>query len=448
MKASREPLVMSVLLLLAAGPAGAAIVKGPMLQDVRPDAITVVVETDDGAACQVEWDDDFGRSAPLPGTPLPGAGQHAEGSLAGLEPSTCYPYRVRCGDAVSPAGSFCTAPAVDEPFRFVVLGDTRTQHDRHAEVVAAVAAEGVDFYINTGDLVSDGGNPDHWQIFFDIEAELLRNLPFYPVVGNHDDVDGEIPIYSRLFAIPPGSGSEHYYAFDYGNTRFLALDNQAAALARPEDGSEQARWLEAELARIEADPAVRHVFVLVHGNMYSADDGRSGDEGLRAWRDRFLQAGVDAVYSGHDHHYARGLADNGLPFAVAGGGGAPLYDLREGFETAGEPIEVAVWGWLPEPGDKPFTLLWTRKVHHYILIEIAGDHVSACTKEVPAGSADPGVAFDCWEWGAEEDPDPDPDPEDPGKKGGGCITGGTASASLALLLCLAALGCLIRRRRG
>jgi predicted phosphodiesterase len=433
-----HPAIIILALALLPTWALAGIVKGPFLQDARPDRVTVALETDADQACSVSWGTGLGNR-----TLLLADGIHHEAVIEGLQPSTCYAYQAECDGLTAPAGSFCSAPQGDEPFRFVVLGDTRSDHEAHAAVIQAVAAEGVDFVINTGDLVSNGGDEADWVPFFEIEAELLRDLPLYPVVGNHDESGGEIVNYARLFAPPTeSSGNENYYSFRYGNALFLVLDNQAATLGRPEDDSQQGRWLLSELESSANDASLDHTFVLVHANMYSADDGRSGDEGLRQWRDLFVEHGVDLVFSGHDHHYARGEADNGLSFVVAGGGGAPLYDFRPGFAATGQPLEVSVWGWLPEPGDKPFTLIWTRKIHHYVLVEIQSGRFKACTKAVIPGVNSAGVAFDCWSTGHL---DPGPGPDDPGPGGSGCATADHATAGGLWLI---ALGWLWRRRRG
>jgi phosphodiesterase/alkaline phosphatase D-like protein len=52
-------------------------------------------------------------------------------------------------------GSFKTAPSGPADFQFVVYGDTRTRHDMHRRVVAAVIKHGIpDFVMHTGDLSS------------------------------------------------------------------------------------------------------------------------------------------------------------------------------------------------------------------------------------------------------------------------------------------------------
>ncbi|MEA3307196.1 MAG: hypothetical protein U9Q34_05385, partial [Elusimicrobiota bacterium] len=47
----------------------------------------------------------------------------------------------------------------------------------------------------------------------------------------------------------------------------------------------------------------------------------------------FEKYGVDIVFSGHDHSYER-LYKNGIYYVIAGGGGAPLYDMTKKHENS------------------------------------------------------------------------------------------------------------------
>jgi predicted phosphodiesterase len=417
-----------LLALLVPAQALAGIARGPWLQDVRTDRITVVAETDDGSECTLEWGywgEGFGRSRPMAAE-----GDHHEAVLDGLVPSNCYNYRIECGRRLSPDATFCTAPLPGESFSFVVFGDTRSDHQAHEAVARAIRAEGVDFYINTGDLVSDGTLETDWDYFFAAEKELLLETPFYPVIGNHDNDGGNVDIYTRLFTLPAASSeSERYYAFTYGNARFIVLDNQSCWLGCPEDQTAQGEWFASELEATAENALIEHTFVLIHENMYSAKEDRNGDEGLRLWRDRMLERGVDWVFSGHDHHYVRGVADNGLPFIVTGGGGAPLYEVRQECLTQGEPLEAENYGWLPEPGFNPYTIYYSLMVHHYIRVDITGPHFSACTKQVDGSADRPGEIIDCFTYGDK--------PKDP-KMGCSCEAS-SPGASLAGLFFLAFL---------
>ena len=86
----------------------------------------------------------------------------AQVRLAGLRPATRYYYRFRQGRAVSPVGSFRTAPPPRSPatVRFAVSGDadatpgpTGAPAFNRFEVYGRMAAEGNDFNVNLGDTI-------------------------------------------------------------------------------------------------------------------------------------------------------------------------------------------------------------------------------------------------------------------------------------------------------
>jgi len=144
-------------------------------------------------------------------------------------------------------GSFKTAPRGTADFQFAVYGDTRTRHDVHRRVIAAVMKNGMpDFVLHTGDLVADGADPALWPVFFDIERELLRNVAFYPSLGNHERNNHQFYDFFNL--------TTPYYSFDWGKAHFIVLcsdiGNAATSnAARESFWTEQVRWLEEDLAK-------------------------------------------------------------------------------------------------------------------------------------------------------------------------------------------------------
>ncbi len=311
---------LAALALFAGLPvaARAAFVKGPYLQDVAQDGVVVSVQLDAESPCTVDWSagDETGSVT------SPSADFH-EVALTGLSTGTVYDYRVTCGDDVSDPASFVTAPHVDAPFAFVVMGDTRTDTEAHQGVVGAVlsAVGEPDFYVNTGDLVENGDDGDQWSDFFDIERDLLAGAPFYPVAGNHDDVAND-SYYVQFFHLPASDApSENWYAFRYGNALFVVLDTNEDFVT----GSEQADWLEATLDSADADPTIRHVFAFFHHPAYSS--GAHGvfdaDEcaEVRTYIAPVLaEHGVEIVFNGHDHHYERSYPEltDGVTWVVTG----------------------------------------------------------------------------------------------------------------------------------
>jgi 3',5'-cyclic AMP phosphodiesterase CpdA len=236
-----------------------------------------------------------------------------------LKPGTTYYYEAFPGKAGT--GSFKTAPLDSVPFEFVVYGDTRTRHDVHRAVVAAILAHAKpDFLMHTGDLVADGRDPSLWPIFFDAERELLRTAAFYPALGNHER--NAVNFRDFLDAKP-------YYSFNWGGAHFTVIDsdiNNAGSTQAEREAfwQEQTTWLKADL-QTAANASFR--FVFAHHPPITAVKRRQGDNPqMIALEPMFEALHVNAAFFGHDHNYQHYLK-NGVHYFVTGGGGAPLYDV-------------------------------------------------------------------------------------------------------------------------
>ncbi len=334
-------IVLVFCMALGSPDAEAAVVRrGPWLQQVTGEHAIVVWETQDEATVHVR----YGTTPAMEERSADSGGLHHEVRLDGLGVGTTIYYALYEEDeALTETCSFTSATGPETAFRFVVFGDNRSDAVAHGAVVNGILAEpGLAFVINSGDMVGSGEVESDWETFFDIEGELLAHMPDWPTIGNHEAHDGEVPIYDRLFALPTeGTGTEHYYAFTFGNSRFLVLDGHVEVepwyqcllqlkaydecFTRAQDA-----FIADELERAVADPAIRHIFVTTHMGPYSSKEGRTGSSQMRAWLPRFLQYGVDVVFSGHDHYYEHGVSGNGIDYVISGGGGAPLYDVNPG----------------------------------------------------------------------------------------------------------------------
>lgn len=241
--------------------------------------------------------------------------------LTGLFPGTTYYYSV-VGESYS--GEFRTAPVARESFSFAAFGDNRTNHDNHRSVVDAIDSElDIEFVLNVGDLVADGGSTSDWEMFFQVEQDMLANHVMMPAKGNHDvsfwpwDPD-PIPEYWDL---------DLYGSFDYSNCHFVWLDSEVISF------SSQQSWLTTDLAAARANPNIDWIFVWFHRPPFSA--GNHGDN--NDTRDAFVPIlkdyEVDMVFLGHDHSYERTLPIGGTIYIITGGGGAPLYGIDPGDNT-------------------------------------------------------------------------------------------------------------------
>ena len=298
---------------------GPRVLKGPYLQDVAPTSMTVMWHLDQAAPADIVIEGPGGtRVFHAP------AARIGETTLDHLTPSSRYRYRVEIAGQ-SFAGEFATAPAVgaDVPFSFVVMGDTRSESDSHRRVVERMAQEVPDFLVGTGDMVDDGYRQDQWQQFFDIESQVLRDNVYFPAVGNHDRQGRgrTADSYRAFFSVPDNGGdTERYYAFSYAAARFLVLDSNEYSFAL----SDQTAWLERELIAARQDPAIRHIFCVMHHPPFSISLHGGARDLRERWTPLFEKYQVSAVFSGHDHVYER-AEHNGIRYFVSGGGGAPLY---------------------------------------------------------------------------------------------------------------------------
>jgi predicted phosphodiesterase len=244
-------------------------------------------------------------------------------TITGLSPETSYVYRVRSGSTTSPTYTFRTAPLRDTPFTVAWWGDSQANSGILRQLVTNMTTRGVDWMGVAGDLVSSGASLDYWADcwFGSLESSNLgQTHPALFARGNHDT---EYP-YCYAYSDLPGNGS--WYAFNYGNSRFIFLDTEATTASVPE----QYAWLTNELTRTETQQAAFRV-VCFHRLPYSDlwnGGGYTGEPWVRQdWAPLFQQYHVDMVINGHAHCYQRG-ATNGVTYLVVGGGGGEIDTER------------------------------------------------------------------------------------------------------------------------
>lgn len=201
-------------------------------------------------------------------------------------------------------------------FRFVVYGDTRNGHAVHRKLVALILKQEPAFVLQTGDLVASGSDPGLWATYDEITAPLRSKMTVYPARGNHD-VGGTG--YEDRVPTSFTSGTKLYYSFDHDGSHFISLDTESPYKA----GTPQYEWLVGDL---KASKGAKHIFVFLHEAPYSVGPHGSTMGIQKAWCPLFTGYGVRAVFCGHDHLYYRTIRD-GIPYVIAGGGGAPLYDM-------------------------------------------------------------------------------------------------------------------------
>lgn len=259
--------------------------------------------------------------------------------------------------------------------RIWLVGDSGTNTDssrKHYEGKAAQVQQGmqtfvanngnepIDMFVMLGDnAYAVGSDHNYQQAVFELYTDILKTVAVWSTIGNHemgggefdpcsyvdglpcgvktafwggssssadpdswrskkDDTPSRVP-YLNIFSLPTAaeiggvaSGTEQYYAFDYGNVHVVSLDSQLSARDIDQRAAMR-QWLIDDLTANTADWTI----VIFHHPPYSKGANHDSDKTEHSVVDRpqwdmrnefvplFDAHGVDVVYSGHSHSYER-----------------------------------------------------------------------------------------------------------------------------------------------
>lgn len=247
---------------------------------------------------------------------------------------------------------------VDRPFRVVITGDTQAPNNDCDSPLAvpelklfprAILDQDPDLVLHLGDLVDLARRPDAYSRFVRCYADLLRRVPLFPTMGNHDSdwnlgaANWRAYLERQLFTHNPaahGSGYNRAFKVRYGEDKFPYADSFAkashhdlvpsglshrtfyafsfrnlAVISMEQGASDEMNtpyaWLRKHLAAARADPRIDHIWVMMHHPLYSVvknDHGEPWDSLAplrRAYEALFRQYDVTLVLAGHIHLYER-----------------------------------------------------------------------------------------------------------------------------------------------
>jgi len=274
-------------------------------------------------------------------------------TISGLSPGSTYYYRVTEGRSSSAMNHFRTAPVGrDSSFTFAVIGDSGHGGKNQLAGAALLEQLGPDLILHTGDVVYPSGEDRHydWRFFIPYR-NLIRGVPIFPVLGNHDVERDDGAAYLNNFHLPSNNpqDTKRYYSFDWGNAHFVALDSELYYDDGGGSPEKQRAWLERDLEETHHP----WTFVFLHRPIYSSSEHGSDEELRKDLEPVFSRYGVTMVFSGHDHAYERTVPIRGVTYVVSGGGGRDLYEAGESEWTA-----------------------FSKSTHHAVFVHIAGGHLS------------------------------------------------------------------------
>ena len=243
--------------------------------------------------------------------------------LTGLTAGTDYEFRVGDGATWSEPQSFRTRAAAQDTTSFVVMGDTQmtgnpdSEEDKASIAVleklgAIVKDKPVDFGLQTGDYVDNGSNYAMWTEMQNAFSAAFPGMSFFHTLGNHEyygDASGRIS--ADLLQLP----GKDYYSVEYGDVYVAVINNSA-------DLTEACAWLRQDAAQSTCMWKV----LSIHQPPYYTNAKNGGSEKFHELIPAAAEAaGIDAVFSGHDHSYARIMAkdgaavtENGVTYFICG----------------------------------------------------------------------------------------------------------------------------------
>ncbi|MEZ4500967.1 MAG: metallophosphoesterase family protein [Thermomicrobiales bacterium] len=309
-------------------PGEAGLNTGAYVQNVSSSGATVIWRTSRGREATMDLTDPAGSTThfELESAPI----QTVE--LTGLQPDTTYAWEVVSGTETH-TGSFTTAPGEDGAVRFAAIGDSGTGSHAQYDIAAQLVASEPDFVVHTGDVVYRRGALCHYgPRYFAPYVDLIPTTPVFPVLGNHDLMAHDGRAWFETFVLPANNPSETeaYYSFDYGPVHVVALNTEVYYGGSDDEIAAQKRWLEEDLSSSNQAWTV----VVLHKSPYSSTSGKESEAVREDLTPVFSAYSVDLVLAGHAHNYERVQPIDGVTYIVTGGGGADLYDIEAGPQTA------------------------------------------------------------------------------------------------------------------
>ena len=244
-----------------------------------------------------------------------GTGTEHVARLVHLTPGRRYEYTVEDDSGALANGRFRAAPSRATKFTFAVVGDFGSGTSNEAAVASLIESWHPDFVLTVGDNAYPEGSKELLdRDIFGPYAAVMRGSAWFPALGNHDvkadDGKPELEAFHSL-------GAERWYRFTWGNAGFAVLDSDTTVAP----GSPQLRFARNALARRSC-----FRFAAWHHPPWEPP-GRPLSPGLRRNIVPLVQKdGVQVVFVGHLHAYARSRPHHGVVYVAVGTGGATLDD--------------------------------------------------------------------------------------------------------------------------
>jgi len=284
------------------------LIREPYLQMVRPTTTTITWKTNSIASnCNVVFNEiNSENKVVVKGSLVAHEGNlFNEVEIGNLKPETTYNYTIDSNGHLLASGEkyhFTTAPNnKNTPFTFYALGDIGSPPSwsfakEPANRITELKTK-PNFGLGLGDIVYPKGESKNYDNhLFKPFQEVFKNIPFYPVSGNHDWLSDPEKNFNKEWALP---NNERYYSFTYSNALFIGLDSSDGGFYEKEN---QLKWLKKTLT--DNKDGYDFVIVFLHHNGKTCSY-KPNYKHVIDFYEVFSNYGVDVVLNGHAHTYER-----------------------------------------------------------------------------------------------------------------------------------------------
>lgn len=251
-----------------------------------------------------------------------------------------------------------TLPVAPDSVKFLAIGDTgtgtRQQHELAKLMLEYHAVFPYEFVIMMGDNMYGGEKPADFKVKFeDVYKPLMdKGVKFYASLGNHDEA---VQRNYELFNMK----GEEYYKIKRGDVTFYALNSNYM-------DKNQLNWMHTEMG---TDNSKWKIAFMHHPPYSSGGKHGSSLDVRKVTEPLFVQHGINAVFTGHEHFYERIVPQKGIYYFISGAGGK----LRSGDVKRGSPLTVKAYD-----KDLSFMLVEIHKdLLHFQVISRNGETVDA-----------------------------------------------------------------------
>lgn len=241
-------------------------------------------------------------------------------------------------------------PNERDSIKFAIIGDSGRGSTEQREVAARMNEYrqrfDYKFVLMVGDNIYEGpAKEEDYRLKFELpyKALLDAGVQFFAALGNHDDPN-------EVYYKPFNMDGHRYYTFVPPvdllkrwdkRVRFFALDSTYVDRT-------QVAWFDKEATQSKAEWKI----AFLHHPLYTSGRYGLAARGIRfGLESSFVNAGINIVFSGHEHIYERVEMQKGILYFISGGAGS----LRQGDAAAASYVSRAY-----------------DKDYHFMLAEITG----------------------------------------------------------------------------